>query len=325
MPPNEPEVTSTVVRSEPQTIVRVYERVLDMILLEEFCVSKAFRTWWLKQMQLSWASKHTFVMAQRSVIDQGRESDLVLLVVQPNGERHAVMIEDKIAANAQPEQGLSYRKRGIEGKKRGDWHGFTTCIVAPNRYLAAGPDVPNYDRSVSIESIRDWLSTSDMDPMRRDFKVDILNPMIHPPPRGTSVQQVWNKDKFLVALRENVNEDAATVAEKLIRWAEDVGLTTNRGTATQHPMVGFEHSNGFRLFTIREDGKVQVHFPLIQGFADDVAVRKTLYDALNKIPGINFPPTVLEKAAYQNFPITVLITPQSMQDFLDAMERAVRG
>lgn len=310
---------------EPQTIIRVYERVLDMLLLEEFCVSNSFRTWWLEQMEIPWASKHTFVMAQRSVIDMGRESDLVLLVAQPNGERHAVMIEDKIAADAQPEQGLGYRKRGMEGKKRGAWQGFTTCIVAPKRYLAAGADVPNYDRTVSIESIREWLSTSDMDPMRREFKIDILNPMINPPPAGLSVQQVWNEDKFLVALRKNVNEDAANVAEKLIRWAKEVGLTANRGTAIQHPMVGFEHSNGFRLFTMREDGKVQVHFPLIRGFADDVVVRKALYDALNKIPNVKFPPEVLEKAAYQNFPITALIAPQSMQDFLSAMERAVRG
>ena len=264
-------------------------------------------------------------MAQRSVIDMGRESDLVLLVAQPNGDRHAVMIEDKIAADAQPEQSLGYRKRGKEGIKRGDWQGFTTCIVAPHRYLAAGPDVPGYDRTISIESIRDWLSASNMDSARRDFKLGVLDPMITPTQRASGVIQVWKKDDFLVALRGNLNDDAAIIAEKIIRWAEQNGLKADRGTAIQHPMVGFKHPRQFRLFTIREDGKVQVHFPNIRDFADDGGIRKTLFDALNQIPGVSFTPDALDKAAYQNFPITALTTPNSLQAFLSAIGNAVQA
>lgn len=303
---------------ENQSIVRVYERVLDMLLLEEFCVSKPFQTWWLEQMGISWAGEHTFVEAHRSVIDLGRESDLVLKVDAPSGDRLAVLIEDKIAADAQPEQSLGYRKRGKEGIARGNWHQFVTCIVAPDWYLRAGPDVGGYDRTISVESVRDWLSTSGMDPARREFKLQILKAIIDVPSREPFPPQPWDRDAFLAALGETVGADAVLIADGLIGWAERVGISLDRGTARK-PQVGFLHPRRFRLFTLVVDGKVQVHFPNISGTADAAGVRQKLFDSLNRIPGVQFAPEALEKP-YQNFPLTALTPPSSLQAFLSAME-----
>jgi len=232
------------------------------------------------------------------------------------------MIEDKIDADAQPEQSLAYRKRGKAGIDRIDWHRFTTCIVAPEWYLGAGPDVPGYDWRISLESVRDWLSTSDMEQARREFKLEILTAAISPSTRRLFSPQVWDEEGFVAALREDVSADAAIAAEAIIRWAERVGLTLDRGTARK-PQVGFQNPLRFRLFTLVVDGKVQVHFPNIRGFTDEVTVRQTLFDALNAIPGVRFSTVALVRP-FQNFPLAALTAPSSLQAFLSAMEAVVR-
>ena len=73
-------IVTTTTQPENASIIRVYERVIDMLLLEEFRASKAFRTWWLERIGISWAHEHKFVSAHRSVFDLGRESDLILVV-----------------------------------------------------------------------------------------------------------------------------------------------------------------------------------------------------------------------------------------------------
>ena len=59
------------------------------------------------------------------------------------------------------------------------------------------------------------------------------------PPRPP--RQLWDEEGFLRELSEKTSADAAAKAEKIIRWAERIGITLDRGTAIQHPMVGFKH------------------------------------------------------------------------------------
>jgi hypothetical protein len=134
--------------------------------------------------------------------------------------------------------------------------------------------------------------------------------------------QVWDEEGFLRELSEKTSADAAATAEKIFRWAERIGIELDRGAAIQHPMVGFIHPREFRLFTLRDDGKVQVHFPNIRGMTDAARVRQRLFDSLNQIPGVQFAPDALERP-FQNFPLTALTPPSSLQAFLSAMENTL--
>jgi hypothetical protein len=204
--------------TEPQnaSMVRVYERVIDVLLQEELHASKAFRTWWLERIGISWAHEHIYHKSHRSVYDLGRESDLVLLVAEPGGERHAILIEDKIVAAAQPEQSLGYRKRGKAGIDRKDWREFTTCIVAPQFYLDSGPNVQGYDTKVSLESVRDWLSASDMEQARREFKLEILSAAISPAIRGGTRTQ-----KEIIEVIRTISPEEAKLAQRFLDWSTD--------------------------------------------------------------------------------------------------------
>ena len=67
-----------------------------------------------------------------------RESDLVVLFADGAGNRIALLIENKIDAMAQPEQGGRYRLRGrvgIDGIEDGSWKIFPTFTTATQAYL----------------------------------------------------------------------------------------------------------------------------------------------------------------------------------------------
>jgi len=145
---------------------RVPELFIDLLLLEEFHASLEFRTWWLAHLKWPRPAKHRFIDARRSVSESTGESDLIFVVADSAGERHAVMIEDKIDAGAQPRQSARYRERGEEGVSRRDWDDFTTCLVARESYLRAQPDAQGYDQTVSLESIKKWFEKSDIEPAR---------------------------------------------------------------------------------------------------------------------------------------------------------------
>src|SRR5262249_20922339 len=68
----------------------------------------------------------------------GQRTDVLLVVDLDNSNRLAVMFEDKINAPLQPDQGerCRQRQRGEQGVRDGRWNRFTTCLCAPEGYLA---------------------------------------------------------------------------------------------------------------------------------------------------------------------------------------------
>src|SRR5690606_33456726 len=65
----------------------------------------------------------------------------------------AILIENKIDAQAQPNQGADYRVRGEAGTGREDWSEFRTCLTAPRQYVKASTDWTHFDEVVTYEEI----------------------------------------------------------------------------------------------------------------------------------------------------------------------------
>jgi hypothetical protein len=80
--------------------------------------------------------------------------------VDGTSRRLAVLVENKITAEAQPEQGERYRQRANVGKKAGSWDDARTCMVAPQKYLDASTDAANYDARISYEDVASWFDKS---------------------------------------------------------------------------------------------------------------------------------------------------------------------
>ncbi|WP_335917861.1 hypothetical protein [Shewanella chilikensis] len=132
-------------------IQSVQERDIDLMLLEEFHTSTAFCNW-LASRVYEFPHAVEFVGAWHSVIhNQYGESDLVLIFKANDGSHQAILIENKIDATPQQQQGLRYRYRGEHGIEQGHWVDFRTCLLAPQKYLASNNEP--YDKTISYEEI----------------------------------------------------------------------------------------------------------------------------------------------------------------------------
>jgi len=164
-------------------IEAVTERDIDLLLLEELNVSADFSLWLYSQV----AQRNDDPLcrgAWHSITDAVLgESDIV--VIYENG--FAVLIENKIDALAQPEQGKRYKARGKKGVQDGLWKSYATCIVAPKLYLQKEQYALIYDSNLSYEDIANWfLSLKGGDP-RAAYKAYILKEAIEQNRRGYTI------------------------------------------------------------------------------------------------------------------------------------------
>lgn len=174
------------------------ERDIDLLVLEEMIVSSSFREWFATKVSLVASPAATFLGARHSVWDPALgESDLIALWCQADGCRVALLIENKINAPAQPNQGARYVQRGRGGIENGSWEAFQTCIMAPARYLESSGEAQAYGARVSYEEIRDYFRSGEEQDCRAKYRADILAAAIEQQRRGYSpeidegVSQFW--------------------------------------------------------------------------------------------------------------------------------------
>jgi hypothetical protein len=172
----------------------VQEVHVDFLLEEEFSVDLNFLRRFIEA-----AGQHgTPLQIQsvgRSVCDQWGEADLVVVYkeIEGNGDRVALLIEDKIRAGFQPLQPDRYRERGDSGRGA-RWDRYWTCLVAPKSYVDSNRH-HGFDAAVTLEQIKECLAVSE--PKRREFKVRVIAQAIEKKDR-TGVQVV---DKVMTAFR----------------------------------------------------------------------------------------------------------------------------
>lgn len=126
----------------------VSEKDMDMLFMEEFAANKDFLRLFLWDRDLEKA-KVVEVEHSKTHPDLG-ESDITV-IVDFEGKRHGLLIEDKIDAIAMPEQYERYIKRGEYGVANDDYESFDVFIVAPEKYLNEVVKENEYPKQVSYE------------------------------------------------------------------------------------------------------------------------------------------------------------------------------
>jgi hypothetical protein len=143
---------------DTRAISKIYERDMDLVLVEELESSAEFRAWLVARV----FGRDCYLRhlgTQHSVVDQSnRESDVVFrFIADESGAEStkAILIENKIDAIAQPNQGRDYRVRGQTGTDRNDWSEFKTCLIAPRQYKEGErtQDWRHFDEVVTYEEI----------------------------------------------------------------------------------------------------------------------------------------------------------------------------
>ncbi|MBU1309269.1 MAG: PD-(D/E)XK nuclease superfamily protein [Gammaproteobacteria bacterium] len=139
------------------TYLSLTERDVDLLLLEELLVSESFANWFVSEVTRQ-SSPIRIIGAWHSVSDALLgESDLIVKFEAAAGLTEAILIENKIDAAAQIEQGYRYKMRGEKGIANGEWVKFTTCLFAPQSYIDRNAEP--YDVEISYEQVVAFFQT----------------------------------------------------------------------------------------------------------------------------------------------------------------------
>lgn len=166
----------------------VSEHDMDLLIMEEFICDEGFRNIFLKKINID---KCTIEKAYHSLSDSNGESDLTF-VVNVNGSKCGILIEDKIDAITMDKQSERYYIRGNDGKKRGEYEKFYVFLVCPEEYWQEHQDDKNakFEYIVFYEELRDYLLIKK--DIRSHYKLEIVKQALDAKKKG--YQLVENDD-----------------------------------------------------------------------------------------------------------------------------------
>ena len=143
----------------------VCERDIDLMLLEEFVASEAFRSWFLSQ--IGGESTAGLTEARRSVKTETGESNLELTFLKSSGSLK-ILIENKVDAAFQPNQPQRYLERAAKYRNGGNYGEVVTVVIAPKVYFGEDDEKYGFDARVTYESVLLWFSNNEHASPRTD-------------------------------------------------------------------------------------------------------------------------------------------------------------
>jgi hypothetical protein len=166
-------------------IERRYERDVDLLLAEEFSVNPVFAE------RFKAATKFegkTATVADYWVSKSNNlgESDLIVIYQTADGERFALLIEDKVDAPLQPDQAARYRQRADRDRKLGTYSDYEVILCAPRYYIDSRSDLDGFDKRIPLEQIAQMFNTPG-DP-RGDYRRNFLENA------GTRRINAWSRE-----------------------------------------------------------------------------------------------------------------------------------
>lgn len=162
------------------TYLNITERDIDLLMLEELLVSMPFANWFVSEITRQ-QTLIKIIGAWHSVSDALLgESDLIVKYTSETGFTEVILIENKIDALAQIEQGFRYKMRGEKGIALGEWGKFITCLFAPQSYLDRNAEP--YDVEISYEQVIAFFQTQD--DARSQYRAAFLQEAVEKNRRG---------------------------------------------------------------------------------------------------------------------------------------------
>ena len=183
---------------------KIYERDIDLLIMEEFISDPGFARLFLDKLQLP--NGYTVHRAVHSLSDADGESDITLILQYPD-QKIALLIEDKIDAQTMPQQSARYRKRADAAIARGEYDAYRTMLAAPSAYHEEHLSDSNaaYDCRICYEELLEYLSRQTH--ARTAFKAAMLEFALKEKKSGYQVQEVTAVTQFWRALRQFCKEN----------------------------------------------------------------------------------------------------------------------
>lgn len=140
---------------EKQPISWIKERDVDLLICAELHANHALHQRFADEVGLTGC---TFEGAWVSQMEVQGESDIVLCIRNDDG-LHLILVEDKIAAEFQPNQADRYHQRAAHWTLEDGVTSCSTMLLAPESYLH-GATEQNFDATLSFEDIVQELESA---------------------------------------------------------------------------------------------------------------------------------------------------------------------
>ena len=136
------------------SIENVYERDIDLYIINKFLNDSKFKELFLKKIN---CQNYQVCKCLHSLSDENGESDITIILENDN-RKIGLLIEDKINAIAMPKQYERYILRAEKQKYKGLFDNYYIFIIAPKSYIDSNTEAKKYDNKISYEEILDYIS-----------------------------------------------------------------------------------------------------------------------------------------------------------------------
>ena len=132
------------------------EHEIDFSVAQLIESSEAFRQWFVSQAD-SAIDLDAYIggVIHASYAGEG-ESDIEFGFRTETGDRHILLVENKIDAEKQPDQIERYYNRGQFRVEREDLDSYTVCLLAPERYVSE-EDKSGFDSIIYYEAVLEQI------------------------------------------------------------------------------------------------------------------------------------------------------------------------
>lgn len=165
-------------------IKHISENAMDLLVMEEFVCNEQFRIPFIQESDKLSAfcqNKYEVEKAFHSLSNYDGESDIIF-VLNADGVRFSVFIEDKINAITMEEQSNRYEKRALSADMQNilghEGDNYEIFLIAPQDYIKEHKDDPNanYKHCIPYETLQQCLDQKN--DMRSLFKSHIIQSAI---------------------------------------------------------------------------------------------------------------------------------------------------
>lgn len=220
----------------------ISERDMDLLFVESISTDFGFCKLMLDKTDLSGAS-FQIISAELSKMDSSFGESDITVVINIDGTKYGLLIEDKIDAIAMPDQHGRYIKRGEKGIKAGEYSGFRVFIICPKKYYENNDEAKLYEHLVTYEECRDYF----------EGKSDPLSAF-----RRRQLEQAIAKAKKPAVL--NVDEKANSFLKQYIKYQKEHYPSLDMSTR--------DDKNGWWTDYRTELGKVIINHKIREGYVD---------------------------------------------------------
>ena len=220
----------------------ITERDMDLLFAESVLTDPGFCNLLVDKTDLK-GKPFQIACAELSKTDSDLGESDITVVIEIEGDKYGLLIEDKIDSLAMPEQHGRYIKRGKKGVKAGEYKDFRVFIFCPEKYYKNNDEAKLYEHLLTYEECKAYF----------DIKADPLSAF-----RARQIEEAISKAKKPPVI--NIDEKANAFLRQYIRYQKEYYPSLDLSTK--------EDKNGWWTDFRTDLGYVYINHKIQEGYVD---------------------------------------------------------